>query len=89
MHPAWSSQQNPNSVRIIAKPLHNITKKGVKYPPPWIAGSDYDVAFLRLKAIILDTKLFLHNKDNNKRLFVEVDASDVGWDACAYQLAEA
>jgi hypothetical protein len=42
-----------------------------------------------LKAIILDTKLYLHNKDKNKRLFIEVDASDVGWDACAYQLAEA
>ena len=24
---------------IIAKPLHNITKKGAKCPPPWIAGS--------------------------------------------------
>ncbi len=76
---------------IIAKPLHNITKKGAKCPPPWIAGSDYDVAFLRLKAIILDTKLYLHNKDKNRRLFIlaEVDASDVGWGACVYQLAEA
>ncbi len=47
------------------------------------------MAFLRLKAIILDTKLYLHNKDKNKRLFIEVDASHVGWGACAYQLAEA
>ncbi len=47
------------------------------------------MAFLRLKAIILDTKLYLHNKGKNKRLFIEVDASDVGWGACAYQLAEA
>ena len=31
----------------------------------------------------------MHNKDKNKRLFIEVDASDVGWGACAYQLAEA
>jgi hypothetical protein len=63
---------------IIAKPIHNITKKGVKCPPPWIQGSDYDLSFLRLKkAIILDTKLYLHNKDKNKRLFIEVDASDV------------
>jgi hypothetical protein len=30
---------------IIAKPLHNITKKGAKGPPPWIKGSDYDNAF--------------------------------------------
>ncbi len=74
---------------IIAKPIHNITKKGAKCPSPWIQGSDYDLAFLRLKAIILDTKLYLHNKDKNKRLFIEVDASDVGWGACAYQLAEA
>ena len=71
---------------IIAKPLHNITKKGAKCPPPWIEGSDYDVAFQRLRAIISDTKLYLHNKDKNKRLFIEVDASDVGWGACAYQL---
>ena len=71
---------------IIAKPLHNITKKGAKYPPPWIEGSDYDVAFQRLRAIISDTKLYLHNKDKNKRLFIEVDASDVGWGACTYQL---
>ncbi len=37
---------------IIAKPLHNITKKGAKGPPPWIRGTDYDLAFKRLKAII-------------------------------------
>ncbi len=73
---------------IIAKPIHNITKKGAKCPPPWIEGSDYDVAFRRLMAIILDTKLYLHNKDKNKRLFIEVDASDVGWGACAYQITE-
>jgi hypothetical protein len=73
---------------IIAQPIHNITKKGANCPPPWIKGSDYDIAFHRLKAIILDTKLYLHNKDKNKRLFIEVDASDVGWGACAYQLVE-
>ena len=38
---------------IIAKPLHNITKKGAKGPPPWIKGSDYDLAFIKLKAIIV------------------------------------
>jgi hypothetical protein len=37
-----------------------------------------------LKAIINDTKLYLHHKDALKRLFLEVDASDVGWGACAY-----
>jgi hypothetical protein len=30
---------------IIAKPIHNITKKGANCPPPWIEGSDYDIAF--------------------------------------------
>ena len=71
---------------IIAKPLHNITKKGVKGPPPWIKGSDYDNAFHKLKAIIKNTKLYLHHKDALRRLFLEVDASDVGWGACAYQM---
>jgi hypothetical protein len=84
-------QQLSNYIKdygIIAKPIHNITKKGSNCPPPWIEGSDFDIAFHRLKAIILDTKLYLHNKDKNKRLFIEVDASDVGWGACAYQLVE-
>ncbi len=70
---------------IIAKPLHNITKKGAKgHPPPWIRGTDYDLAFKMLKAIISDTKLYLHHKDKLKQLFLEVDASDVGWGACVY-----
>jgi hypothetical protein len=71
---------------IIAKPLHNITKKGAKGPPPWIKGSDYDLAFVKLKAIIADSRLYLHHKDKLRRLFLEVDASDVGWGACAYQM---
>jgi hypothetical protein len=71
---------------IIAKPLHNITKKGAKGPPPWIKGTDYDLAFLKLKVLITDTKLYPHHKDALKRLFLEVDASDVGWGACAYQM---
>jgi hypothetical protein len=72
---------------IIAKPLHNITKKdGAKGSPPWIKGSDYDLAFIKLKAIILDSKLYLHHKDKLKRLFLEVEASDVGWGTCAYQV---
>ncbi len=71
---------------IIAKLLHNVTKKGAKGPPPWIKGTDYDLAFLKLKALITDTKLYLHHKDALKRLFLEVDASDVGWGACAYQM---
>ena len=69
--------------------MHNITKKGVKGPPPWIKGSDYDNAFHHLKAIIANTKLYLHHKDALRRLFLEVDASDVGWGACAYQMLKA
>ena len=43
----------------MAKPLHNITKKGAKGPPPWIESTDYyDFAFKQLKAIISDTKLY-------------------------------
>jgi hypothetical protein len=30
----------------IAKPLHSITKKGAKDLPPWIKGSNYDLAFI-------------------------------------------
>ena len=44
---------------IIAKPLHNITKKGVKGPPPWVKGSEYDITFHKLKAIIANSKLYL------------------------------
>ncbi len=79
--------QKLNHYGIIAKPLiNNITKKGAKGPPPWIKGTDYDLAFLKLKALMTDTKLHLHHKDALKRLFLEVDASDVGWEACAYQI---
>jgi hypothetical protein len=33
-----------------------------------------------------DSRLYLHHKDKLRRLFLEVDASDVGWGACAYQM---
>ena len=41
-----------------------------------------------MKALLLDEKLYLHHKDPLKILFIEVDASDVGWGACAYQMRE-
>jgi hypothetical protein len=34
----------------------------------------------------LDTNLYLHRKNPNEMLLIEVDASDVGWGACAYQM---
>jgi hypothetical protein len=71
---------------IIASPLHNLTKKATIFPKPWLEGSDYDLAFHRLKAILLDTNLYLHHKNHEEMLFIEVDASDVGWEACAYQM---
>jgi hypothetical protein len=42
--------------------------------------------FIKLKTIISDTKLYLHRKDKLRRLFLEVDASDVGRGACAHQM---
>jgi hypothetical protein len=36
--------------------------------------------------LLLDEKLYLHHKDPSKILFIEIDASDVGWGACAYQM---
>ncbi len=43
-------QQLKNYIKdygIIAKPLHDNTKKGVKGPPPWIKGTDYDFVTAR------------------------------------------
>jgi hypothetical protein len=73
---------------IIAKPLLDITKKGAKCPPPWVKGTSYDLAFVRLKVLILDGRFYLHHKDKSKRFFLEVDACDVGWGTCAYQMKE-
>jgi hypothetical protein len=47
---------------------------------------DYDLAFHRVKALLLDERLYLHHKDPSKMLLLEVDASDVGWGGCAYQM---
>jgi hypothetical protein len=38
--------------------------------------------------MLLDTQLYLHHKNPLKMLFIEVDASDIGWGACAYQMRE-
>jgi hypothetical protein len=73
---------------IIAAPLHKLTKKTTVFPKPWIQGSDYDKSFRNLKNILLDTNLYLHHKNPDEMLFIEVDASDVGWVSCAYQMAK-
>jgi hypothetical protein len=41
-----------------------------------------------LNVLILEGKLHLHHKDILRRLFIEADAIDVGWGACAYQMKE-
>jgi hypothetical protein len=48
---------------VMASPLHNLTKKATTFPKPCLEGSVYDIAFHRLKAILLDTSLlYLHHK---------------------------
>jgi hypothetical protein len=71
---------------ITASPLHGLTKKARPFPKPWVKGEDYDLSFESLRSAILDSANFLHHKDSSKRLFIEVDASDAGWGACAYQM---
>ena len=71
---------------ITAAPLHGLTKKARAFPKPWIKGTDYDLSFESLRSSILDLANFLHHKDCRSRLFIEVDASDAGWGACAYQM---
>ena len=73
-------------LQIISAPLHVLTKKTTQFPKPWLAGTNYDLAFHRVKALLLDESLYLHHKDPSKILYIEVDASDVGWGACAYQM---
>jgi hypothetical protein len=53
-----------------------------------IKGEDYDLSFNSLRSTILDSTNFLHHKDSTARLFIEVDANDAGWDACAYRMVE-
>ena len=33
---------------IIAAPLHNLARKNIVFPNPWLEGTDYDVSFHRL-----------------------------------------
>ena len=75
---------------LAAAPLHRLTRKGETFPSgaKWIPGSDYDMAFHHVRSLVLDRPLYIWNKDNSKHLFLEVDSSDEGWGACAYQYAE-
>ncbi len=75
----------------MAVPLHKLTRKGEIFPSDdeWILGSDYDMAFHHVRSLVLDRPLYLWNKDNATHLFIEVDSSDEGWGACAYQYSGA
>ena len=75
---------------LVASPLHALTKKDRAFPTgsKWIPGSDYDLAYHHVKSLILDRPLYLWNKNNGEHLFFEVDSSDDGWGACAFQYAD-
>ncbi len=46
------------------------------------------MAFHHVRSLILDRPLYIWNKDNFKHLFIEVDSSDEGLGACAYQYVD-
>jgi hypothetical protein len=73
---------------VIASPLDRLTRVTEPFPKQWLPGTDYDIAFYRIKSMMLDESLFIWNKDSLKRLFIEVDACNEGWGACAYQYAD-
>ena len=83
-------QQLSNYVKgyaIIANPLHQLTKKNPVFFKLWTPGTIYDISFHNMKAAMLDETKYLWNKCPKKLLFIdETDASDLGWEACAYQL---
>jgi hypothetical protein len=55
-----------------------LTRVTEPFPKQWLPGTDYDIAFYRIKSMMLDESLFLWNKDSLKRLFIEVDACNEG-----------
>ena len=72
---------------LVAAPLHKLTRKDQHFPirSKWIQESKYDIAYHHIKSMILDRPSYLWNKDNKKHLYLEVDSSDDGWSAGAYQ----
>jgi hypothetical protein len=74
---------------IVASPLHRLlTRVTEPFPKQWLPGTDYDIAFHRIKSMMLDDSVFFWNKDLTKRLFIEVDACNEGWRVCSYQYAD-
>jgi hypothetical protein len=76
----------PTDVAVHQGLWYGLTKKARTFPKPWIKGTDYDLSFESLRSSILDSANFLHHKNCRMRFFIEVDASDAGWGACAYQM---
>ena len=73
---------------LVAEPLYRLTRKNTIFPKPWLPDTDYDIAFHKLKGMMLDTPLFLWNKVSHLRIFIEVDSSQEGWGACVYEYAD-
>ncbi len=44
---------------IVASPLHRLTRVTEPFPKQWLPGTDYDIAFHRIKSMMLDKSLFL------------------------------
>ena len=44
---------------IVASPLHRLTRITEPFPKQWLPGTDYDIAFHRIKSMMLDESLFL------------------------------
>jgi hypothetical protein len=62
-------QQMPQYVEkysIIAAPMHELTRKGVIFPKPWIKDAPYDISFHKLKTAMLDGSNHPWNKDPAK-----------------------
>ena len=88
-----ATQQLANYVplyAIAAAPLHRLTRKGIIFPSgdKWIRGTDYDIAYHYVKAMMVNTPLYLWNKVPGKHLFIEVDSCNEGWGAVIYQHAK-
>ncbi len=43
-----------------------VTRITEPFPKQWLPGTDYDIAFHRIKSMMLDESLFLWNKDSSK-----------------------
>jgi hypothetical protein len=68
---------------IVASPLHRLTRVTEQFPKQWLLGTDYDIAFHRIKSMMLYESLFLYQATlhRSRRLQRRVEGR-------AYQYAE-